>query len=123
MFVPSLFKAGAIKHNLFAMYVENGKAGCKIQIGGYNSEKYASEPVQFHKLASEYFWTMKLGKVTVGGEPWTPAVTTVMADTGTSLNLLPDEDFFPLMEKYVYSQGIKCWTMPNTLLACHCTQE
>ena len=46
-----------------------------------------------------------------------------MADTGTSLNMIPDEDFNPIMDKYVKSKGMECWVMPNTLTACDCTQE
>lgn len=46
-----------------------------------------------------------------------------MADTGTSLNMIPDEDFNPIMDKYVKSKGMECWVMPNTLTACDCTQD
>jgi len=41
LFIPSLYKAGAIKKNLFAMYIDpNGSS--KMQVGGYNLKKYAN---------------------------------------------------------------------------------
>jgi len=46
-----------------------------------------------------------------------------MADTGTSLNLIPETDLHRMMDKFIKSQGMKCWSMPNTLYACHCTEE
>lgn len=46
-----------------------------------------------------------------------------MADTGTSLNMIPDEDFNPIMEQHILSKGMHCWVMPTTLTGCDCTQE
>lgn len=59
----------------------------------------------------------------IGGQPFNTNISTVMADTGTSLNMIPDEDFNPIMEKFVYSQGMECYVMPNTLTACDCTED
>jgi len=122
LFVPSLYEQGAIKQNLFAMFIDN-EGGSKIQMGGYNTEKYASGDMHFHKINSPMFWNLPLGPVEIGGEPYIPHVKAVMADTGTSMNLIPDEDFNPIMQKFVYSQGMNCWKMQNTLTACGCTEE
>jgi hypothetical protein len=92
-------------------------------MGGYNTKKFALEEMTFHKITSPMFWNLGLGAVTIGGEPYIPNVTGVMADTGTSLNLIPDEDFNPIMEKWVYSQGMNCYVMANSLTACDCTDE
>lgn len=110
LFVDSLYKAGAIKENLFAMFIDNvGQS--KIQMGGYNTSKFATEEMHFHKINSKMFWSLGLGHVTIGDEPYTPHVQSVMADTGTSMNLIPDEDFNPIMDKYVKSRGMSCWVM------------
>ena len=92
-------------------------------MGGYNTEKFATEPMHFHKINSTVFWNLPLGDVWIGGEPYIPHVKAVMADTGTSMNLIPDEDFNPIMEKFVYSKGMSCYKMANTLTACACTDE
>jgi len=47
LFVPTLFKQGAIKHNMFAMYIDSDGTS-KIQIGGYDTNKYASDMMHFH---------------------------------------------------------------------------
>jgi hypothetical protein len=44
-----------------------------------------------------------------------------MADTGTSLIMLPDVDYFAIKERFVYDK--ECHTMQNTLVACTCTKE
>lgn len=44
-----------------------------------------------------------------------------MADTGTSLNMLPDVDFFAIKERFLPHQN--CWVVPNTLTVCSCTKE
>lgn len=55
LFVPTLYKEGAIKHNIFSMYIDQN-ATSKIQIGGYDEEKYAIEPVKWYPLASHEYW-------------------------------------------------------------------
>ena len=59
--------------------------------------------MKFYKISSPMFWQLKMHDVEVGGQPFHTNISTVMADTGTSLNLIPDEDFNPLMEKFIYS--------------------
>ena len=60
--------------------------------------------------------------VEIAGEKFHTTHRSIMADTGTSLNMIPDDDFNPIMEKYVKSKGMHCWVMPNTLTACDCTE-
>jgi len=69
------------------------------------------------------FWSLPFHNVEIDGETFHTNIKTVMADTGTSLNMIPDEDFNPIMDKYVKSKGMECWVMPNTLTACDCTQD
>lgn len=54
MFVPSLYKQGAIKNNMYSMYIDqNGQS--KIQIGGYSLEKYAlaDEKLKWYDINTE----------------------------------------------------------------------
>lgn len=95
----------------------------KITLGGYDLNKYASGPIKFYKITNPVFWELPFHDVVIGGKPFNTKVTQVMADTGTSLNMIPDEDFYPLMKQHVESKGMHCWVLPNTLTACDCTQE
>jgi len=65
LFVPSLFEKGAIKRNMFSMFIGKNEAS-KIQIGGYNLKKYAKSPLKWYPIASEGYWDMKLDKVMIG---------------------------------------------------------
>lgn len=122
MFVPSLYKQGAIKNNLFSMYIDS-EGQSKITLGGYDEAKYASGPMKFYKITNPTFWSLEFHDVEIGGEAFHTDVTSMMADTGTSLNMIPDKDFFRIMDQHVKSKGMECWVLPNTLTACDCTQE
>lgn len=55
LFVPSLYKQGAIKQNLFSMFIDS-QGQSKIQIGGYDLSKYAQGPMKFYKITNPMFW-------------------------------------------------------------------
>lgn len=52
---------------------------------------------------------------------FTPSVKTVMADSGTSLNMIPDEDFYKIFNEFMNGK-MRCRLLPNTLMACDCTK-
>ena len=49
MFVPSLYKQGAIKKNLFSMYIDS-EGQSKITLGGYDTNKFALGDMKFYKI-------------------------------------------------------------------------
>lgn len=67
------------------------------------------------------FWQMDFHGVTLGNTSFTPSVNVVMADSGTSLNMIPDDDFYAITDMFL--KGKKCHTMLNTLMNCECTKE
>ena len=92
LFVPTLYHSSAIKKNMFAMFIDpNGQS--KIQMGGYDLNKYARGPIHWHDLSSPSFWQVRFDKVRVGSWSFKPSTHEAMADSGTSLNMIPDEDF------------------------------
>jgi len=93
LWVPSLYKAGAIKENIFSMYIDQS-ATSKIQIGGYDTKKYAIEELKWYPLISNAFWQFNFDAPRIGSFKIDQSVTIMMADTGTSLNMLPDKDFY-----------------------------
>ena len=64
---------------------------------------------------------MKFGNVKIGGKEWKISVDNVMADTGTSMNMLPDVDFNYIKDNFF--GDVKCFTMKNGLEACDCTKS
>jgi len=119
MFVPSLYNDGAIKKNMFAIFIDqNGES--KIQIGGYDLSKYAIGGIKWYDLAGSSFWAFEFGDVKVGKQSFKPSVTRIMADTGTSLNMVPDVDFFKL--KNMFFDPATCETLENSLSSCDCTE-
>lgn len=49
-----------------------------------------------------------------------PSVNSVMADTGTSLNMIPDADYNLIFDKFIKDK-FSCRVLPNTLHSCDCT--
>ena len=89
LFVPSLYKQGAIKKNMFSMFIDPNETS-KIQIGGYDLKKYAKGPINWYKINSQAFWELTFDHVKIGNMNFKPSVNSIMADTGTSLNMIPD---------------------------------
>ena len=47
LFIPSLYEQGAIKNNIFSIFIDNN-GHSKIHMGGYDVNKYARAPINFH---------------------------------------------------------------------------
>ena len=120
LFVPSLYKQGAIKKNMFSMFIDP-KEQSKIQIGGYDLKKYAKGPIKWYNIVNPLFWQLSFHSVTLGDTPFTPSVNHVMADTGTSLNMLPSADYERIFATFFGEMS--CHRLPNTLDSCACSQE
>jgi len=78
LFVPSLFEQGAIKHNMFAMFIDQ-KGESRIQIGGFDLKKYASGAIKWYDLSGDRFWQFSFGSVMLGDIPFKPTADTIMA--------------------------------------------
>lgn len=120
LFVPSLYRKGAIKQNVFAMFIDaNGQS--KIQIGGYDTKKYARGPLHWHPLSSSLFWQVKFDHVRLGSWKFKPSTDVAMADSGTSLNMMPDVDFHAIKNHFFRTWN--CHLSPTTLTVCECSQK
>lgn len=121
LFVPSLYEQGAIKKNMFSMFIDNlDETNSKIQIGGYDLNKYASSDITWHKLVDNNYWEFNFSNVTIGDHQLTPSTDIMMADTGTSLNMVPDHDFFAIYDMF-FKDKFDCHVLKNTLYSCKCT--
>lgn len=122
LFVPSLYEQGAIKKNMFAMYIDHNDQS-KIQMGGYDLKKFAKpgSKLRWYPITTPMFWQIELTEVTMGGKKIETSVEYMMADTGTSLNMLPDKDFYAIQDAFL--SEMQCEVMANTLTSCECTDE
>ena len=105
---------------MFSMHIDPNLQS-KIQIGGYDLKKYAKGPIRFYKINTPTFWELDFDEVTLGNLKMIPSVNSIMADTGTSLNMIPDEDYYRIFNYYF--GGMRCTKLPNTLDSCECTEE
>lgn len=121
LFVPSLYKQGAIKKNVFSMYIDQN-ATSKIQIGGFDEEKYAIEPLKWYPLSEPFYWKVNFGNVTIGDFKLNPTVNVIMADTGTSLNMISNDDFNAIYDG-IFKGKYECFVSSSSLTACECTEE
>ena len=50
--------------------------------------------MNFHKLSTSHYWQVPLSenKIKMGDFEFEPSTIQMMADSGTSLNMIPDED-------------------------------
>ena len=121
LFVPSLYKQGAIKKNMFSMFV-NPVGDSKIQIGGYDLKKYAQSDIHWNKITSPMFWSVDFSDAKVGDFVINTSTSQIMADTGTSLNMLPDDEYNQIFNHFFRDQ-MECRRLPNTLHSCQCSEE
>jgi hypothetical protein len=104
------------------MYIDPNDVS-KIQIGGYDLRKYAKGPLHWYKINSPQFWELDFGNVRMGPNvQFRPSVSSVMADTGTSLNMIPDRDYDMIFNIF-FRDRFRCRVLQNTLHSCDCTLQ
>jgi hypothetical protein len=104
---------------MFSMFIDQIN-GSKIQIGGYDLKKYASGGIKWYDIKDPSFWMLNFDNVKIGDHSFTPSTNRIMADTGTSLNMIPDVDFFAITDHFFGNST--CYNLSNTLLGCDCTK-
>jgi|TARA_B110000285_G_scaffold218030_1_gene267045 hypothetical protein len=105
---------------MFSMFIDQNDIS-KIQLGGYDLKKYASgDKINWYPIVSKNFWALDFGNVKIGDYQFQPSVKTVMADTGTSLNMIPDQDFNQIYNTF-FASKFNCRVLANTLTGCDCT--
>jgi hypothetical protein len=104
---------------MFSMFIDPSETS-KIQLGGYDLKKYAKGPINWYPINSPAFWELTFSNVRLGDNHFVPSVNSIMADTGTSLNMIPDEDYYKIFDMY-FKDKFHCQILPNTLHSCDCT--
>lgn len=65
LFVPSLFEQGAIKNNMFSMFIDQNDIS-KITLGGYDLDKYASGSLNWYDITTDFYWEIPMHSVSIG---------------------------------------------------------
>lgn len=92
-----------------------------MQIGGYNLKKYSQGPLTWYDVKTKY-WGVSMKHIKVGDLEFEPTVPMMMVDSGTSLNMIPNRDYFQIFNHWIKPQ-MDCHVLPNTLHGCWCTEE
>jgi hypothetical protein len=59
---------------------------------------------------------MKIGEI-----EYKPSVNYLIVDSGTSLNMLPDDDFYYIFNNLI-KEHFECYLSLNTLTICKCSE-
>ncbi len=87
--IEEMYKQGVIDEQLFSIQVGDFQEPSFITIGGYDTERYAKEDLQWHNLTNDLYWTIEMEKVSVGGEEIPIETRDIIVDSGTSYLLMP----------------------------------
>jgi hypothetical protein len=105
---------------MFAFHIDqNGQS--KMHLGGYDLKKYASSDIKWYDVKGKHFWQFNIENVKLGDIDFTPSTNVAIADSGTSMNMIPDADFFKITDTLL--KGWNCWDLKNDMKACDCTKE
>jgi len=98
-FFQGALAAGAIKEAKFAFYLEkSGSTGGELSLGGADSTKYTGD-FTYTPITTKGYWQFSVAAVTVGGNSFA-STTEAIADTGTSLLVVPTTVFTSLLTKF-----------------------
>ena len=97
LFIEQLYLKGQIDQNLFAFAIGKDFEKSKVMIGGYNLVAHSQGSIIWHDLFDTNYWTLPMSDVSYGGVPIPVKVDQLIVDTGTSLTLIPSQDFARLV--------------------------
>lgn len=125
LMVQKLYDQGVISQNVFSFQVGTVDGTSHVTIGGYDVEEFSIEKeLTWHNLINNFWWTLGLKGVQVGGKDIGVTTKQVIIDTGTSYALMPSSDFRKI-QQYFISEGHQC-TFENTFFnqfVCQCSDE
>ena len=81
--------------------------------------------MNFHKISTNHYWQVPLSenKIKMGDFEFEPSTIQMMADSGTSLNMIPDEDLDKIYDHFFKGKFEGCHKLHNSLYMCDCSVE
>lgn len=101
LFIEKMKKTGAIDEAIFSMSIGMGDIQSKITFGGYNLDKFAEGPIQWHDIVQgSRYWEIGLRKISFSNEieEWSYGFRRGIVDSGTSYTLVPKVDYDRLLK-------------------------
>ena len=82
---------------MFAFSIGKSEEASSVSIGSYDLEQHSDGNLQWHDLLDTNYWLLPMNNSTIQGVPVKTSATSVIIDTGTSLVLLPENDFASIL--------------------------
>lgn len=124
LFIQKMKKTGAIDEAIFSMSIGMGDIQSKITFGGYNLEKFAKGPIQWHDIVyGSRYWEIGLKKIKFSNdiEEWSFGFRRGIVDSGTSYTLIPKVDYDRLIQHLRETYKFDFMIMPSGAM-CGCTE-
>jgi hypothetical protein len=113
-----LKEQGVIEDRVFSFLIGAEDVPSIITFGGYNPN-YTVDEINWHNLSNDDHWTINLDEVIIDGEEFNVSTHDLVIDTGTSLLLMPDKDFFKFVS-ILSKKNLTCSEALYGLYACDC---
>ena len=124
LFIEQLYLNGKIDQNLFAFAIGKDFEKSKVMIGGYNLRAHSQGNIIWHDLFDTNYWTLPMDSVRYGDTQLQVKVDQLIVDTGTSLTLIPSQDFNLLVSMITRENPkLDFYKLKNGLSAAMCTRE
>ena len=105
LMVQKLYDQGVISQNVFSFQVGTVDGTSHVTIGGYDVEEFSIEKeLTWHNLINNFWWTLGLKGVQVGGKDIGVTTKQVIIDTGTSYALMPSCKNKIVLEMILFSR-------------------
>ena len=82
---------------MFAFAIGKDFEKSKVMIGGFNLKAHSTGNIIWHDLFDTNYWTLPMSDVAYGKVFFPVKVEQLIVDTGTSLTLIPTQDFNTLV--------------------------
>lgn len=128
LFIPTLYKQGAIDSMLYSFAIRTNDDSSRIIIGDYDLEKFAApdSELTWHPLINpeNQHWMIELNSMKLGDYVFEADLNKALMDSGTSLTLLPNKMFYALKNELSSALGIEnYWEDAMGLTAFKCDED
>ena len=125
-FLDVLKEEEVIENSVFSFHFNKQKPKENvITLGGYDSERFGSSELTWHSSKDDFYWLVDLASIRLGNNEFKPQSKKAIFDTGTSFLLVPDDDFYKLLEYFGHGDIDNCREEPqfNNFYSCYCEND
>lgn len=124
LYIEQLYLDGQIDQNLFAFAIGKDFEKSKVMIGGFNLKAHSQGNIIWHDLFDTNYWTLPMADVAYGDTIFPVKVDQLIVDTGTSLTLIPSQDFNMLVSIITKENPkLDFYKLKNGLSASMCSRD